>query len=370
MIRVLNLFTIMNRGGAETMVMNYYRAMDRSKVQFDFLVHREEKGAYDDEILALGGRIYRMPSLHPKNWIRYKRMIRKFFKEHREYKIIHSHMSENGYFAFQEAKKQHVPVRICHAHNAPVKIGLKSPVRFYFKTGIRHYCTHMFACGEKAGLWLYGRKNADNIIIMRNAVDAKSFVYDPVLEESVKKEFGIEGCFVVGHVGSFKPAKNHRFIIDTFGEISNRKKNAVLLLVGEGELKKEIEEYAKKTLPKDSRVVFAGNRDDIPRILQGFDVFLFPSLWEGFPVSLVEAQAAGLPCFVSDRVSDECFITENVKVLDLNKPAREWAREILQKGESFYKKDMSETIISAGYDVQENVKKLSIFYRSGGKTRI
>ena len=149
--RVLNMFTIMDRGGAETMVMNYYRHIDRTKVKFDFLVHREQRGAYDDEIEALGGRIYRMCPIYPQNFARYERDIRVFFQEHPEYKIVHSHMSELGYFAFREATEQDIPVRICHAHNAPHGFDMKMIMRTYFKKRMMPYLTHLFMCGLESG---------------------------------------------------------------------------------------------------------------------------------------------------------------------------------------------------------------------------
>ena len=153
-VRVLNLFTIMNRGGAETMVMNYYRNIDRSKVQYDFMVHRQERGAYDDEIEALGGRIYRMPPIRHWTAGEYRKTVRAFYAEHPEYRVIHSHMSELGYYDFREAEKAGVPLRICHAHNRPYGIDLKSPVRWYYKAMMRPHITDLFICGKESGDWL------------------------------------------------------------------------------------------------------------------------------------------------------------------------------------------------------------------------
>ena len=184
-VRVLNLFTIMNRGGAETMVMNYYRKINREKVQFDFLVHREEEGAYEQEIKELGGRIYRMPPMYPQNFSLYKKKIREFFEEHKEYKIIHSHMSELGYFALREAARQEISVRICHAHNAPHGFEWKMIVRNYFKKRMMQYLTHMFMCGKESGDWLFGKENEDKFIQLNNAIDAERFRYDSKKEEAI-----------------------------------------------------------------------------------------------------------------------------------------------------------------------------------------
>ena len=292
-IRVLNLFTIMNRGGAETMVMNYYRNIDRTKVQFDFLVHRDEKGAYDDEILSLGGKIYHMIPIYPQNFLTYKKMLREFFNEHKEYKIIHSHMSELGYFAFKEAKKQGIPIRICHAHNAPHMWDLKMIMRTYFKKMMMSYITHMFTCGNEAGEWLYGKKNLKNMIMLNNAVDAKKFEYDKNKANRLKIEMGLKDKFVVGHVGRFNVQKNHIFLLEIFNELYKIDDSSVLLLAGMGEEEDKIKQKVKE-LNLDNVVRFLGVRNDVDNLMQVFDIFLFPSLYEGLPVTLIVAQSSGL----------------------------------------------------------------------------
>ena len=190
-IRVLNLFTIMNRGGAETMVMNYYRNIDRSKVQFDFLVHRQERGAYDDEIEAMGGRIYRMCPIYPQNFSKYKKMLKVFFDEHPEYKILHSHMSELGCYAFIEAQKRGIKIKICHAHNAPCGFDSKTLMRNYFKIKIRPYVSHMFVCGQASGMWLFGEKNTSKFIQVNNAIDSLKYKNTPTYSNEVKEELGV-----------------------------------------------------------------------------------------------------------------------------------------------------------------------------------
>ena len=185
-IRILNLFTIMNRGGAETMVMNYYRNVDRTKVQFDFMVHRQERGAYDDEIEALGGKIYRMPPIRPWSAGNYRKVIRAFYAEHSEYNVIHSHMSELGYYDFIEAEAAGIPVRICHAHNRPYGIDIKSPVRWLYKTAMRPHVTDFFMCGMESGEWLFGKQNKDRFVQMNNAIDARQYIFNPQVRQSVR----------------------------------------------------------------------------------------------------------------------------------------------------------------------------------------
>ncbi|MCR5666879.1 MAG: glycosyltransferase family 1 protein [Eubacterium sp.] len=361
-IRVLNMFTIMNRGGAETMVMNYYRNMDRSKVQFDFLVHRSERGAYDDEIESLGGRIYRMIPIYPQNFKEYKSMLKTFFHEHPEYRIIHSHMSELGCFAFIEAQRQGVPVRICHAHNAPHGWDIKMIMRNKFKKKMVPYITHMFTCGEEAAQWLYGKRYEDRFIHMNNAIDAARFRYDADKALQVRKSLSLTSRqLVIGHVGRFNKQKNHSYLIEIFKEVKQLRSDAVLLLIGIGELMEPIKEKVQQYGLSDS-VRFLGSRDDVNDLMQTFDVFLFPSLFEGFPVTMVEAQAGGNLCVISKEQPKESAITQNVRRISLQESPRAWAELILEETAHYEKSDTYESICKAGYDIRENVKKLEEFY--------
>ena len=360
-IRILNLFTIMDRGGAESIVMNYYRHIDRSKVQFDFMVHREQRGAFDDEIEAMGGRIYRMCPIYPQNFGRYKKMLRKFFSEHPEYRIIHSHMSELGYFAFKEAKRQGVPVRICHAHNTPDRFDLKMIMRTYFKTAMKPYITHRFICGTAAGCWLFGEKYQDQFIMMNNAIDTAQYAFSPELRAEMRRELGLENRFVVGHVGRFAEQKNHLFLLEIFAALAKKRSDAVLLLVGGGEREAEIRKRVQ-SLGLQERVKFLGVRNDINRVMQAMDIFVFPSFFEGLGVVVIEAQAAGLPCFVSDKVPLAAKLTDHVYYLPLNESADYWVNEILCHSTAFIRCDMHDQVAAQHFDIVENAKWLQEFY--------
>lgn len=362
-IRVLNLFTIMDRGGAETMVMNYYRHIDRKKVQFDFLVHREQRGAYDDEIEALGGRIYRMYPIYPQNFARYKHDIRAFFKAHPEYRIIHSHMSELGYFAFKEAAKQGVPVRICHAHNAPHGFDMKMIMRDYFKKRMMPYLTHLFMCGVESGRWLYGKKNESQFIMLNNAIDAAAYTYNPAKRAEMRRQLGLTDELVVGHVGRFNPQKNHPFLLAIFAALLKKEPNAVLLLVGGGNDMPKIQAKAQE-LGIAERVRFLGVRSDVADLMQAMDVFVFPSLYEGLPVTMVEAQASGLPCLISDKVPSECIITDGLtEVIPLSESPDTWAKKILVK-RGTPRTDRRTEISAHGFDITTEAVKLQEFYLS------
>ena len=361
-IRILNLFTIMNRGGAETMVMNYYRNIDRTKVQYDFMVHRQERGAYDDEIESLGGKIYRMPAIRPWNSGQYRKLIRQFYMEHPEYKIIHSHMSELGYYDFIEAENAGIPIRICHAHNRPHGVDLKSPMRWYYKTRMMPHITHMFMCGEESGEWLFGKKNKDKFIQLNNAIDAKMYQYDENKRNLIREQLGLTDKLVVGHIGRFNPQKNHSFIIDIFNEVCKKVPNAVLMLVGnDSEDGGKLIHKKVLNLGIEDKVLFTGVRSDVADLLQAMDVFLFPSLFEGLSVASIEAQAAGLPVLISDGVPIECKKTDLVQVISLKESEIVWGDAVLRAA-SIDRKDTYDEIMNAGFDISENAKRLQEFY--------
>ncbi len=358
----------MDRGGAETLVMNYYRHIDRSKVQFDFLVHRPQRGAYDDEIEALGGRIFRMPPLKISNLSQYRKELRAFFEEHPEYRIIHAHMSELGFFAFGEAKRSGVPVRICHAHNAPKGFDLKLPFRLLLKHLIRPYITDMFMCGQASGEWLFGKKNANRFIQMNNAIDSTQFSFSEEKRNEIRESLHVGEKMIVGHVGRFHPQKNHFFILDVFAKLLQKEPEAELWLIGTGENKEEVEKRAEQ-LELSNKVRFWGTRSDVSDLMQAMDVFLFPSLYEGLSVSLVEAQAAGLPCLISDCIPCECRLTDLAIPFSLDSGAEDWADKLcdLRNHERIsVKKD----IIAAGFDIEKNAMWLQNYYLKRWKESI
>lgn len=365
-IRVLQIFTIMNRGGAETMIMNYYRNIDREKVQFDFIVHRQERGAYDDEIEMLGGRIYRLLPVHPIYFVAYKKQIRDFFDKHLEYRIIHGNTSELGYFIYKEAYRRKIPVIIAHAHLASMSLDIKSLFRIYFRLKMKKYITDMFSCGIDAGRFLFGKKNQGNITILKNAIDKNRFVFNLYIRERLKKDLNIENKFIIGHIGRFDKQKNHRFLIEVFSKIYERSNDIRLLLIGKGKNENKIRQLVKKLKLEDS-VLFLGTRSDVNEILNTFDLFVFPSLYEGLPVALIEAQANGLKCIISDRISNESILTNDVKVLSLKAGEMKWSNEILSLRGKCKHNDNSQLIVKKGFDINMNAKWLEDYYLSKAK---
>ncbi len=358
-IRVLQVVTYMGRGGLETMLMNYYRHIDRSKVQFDFLTHREFDGDYDKEIKELGGNVYHLSNLNPLS-IGYKTSLNDFFENHPEYKIVHSHLDCMAGIPLKYAKLNNVPIRIAHAHNSNQTKDLKYPLKLFYKRNIKKNANYLFACGDEAGKWMF---NTNNFKVLNNAINAKDYTFNLNLRNDKRKEFGIsDNSILVGHVGRFFPQKNHEFLIDIFNQFHKDHPNSYLMLVGEGELKTSIQDKVN-TLGLEDNVIFTGLRSDVNDLLQAMDIFLFPSLYEGLPVSIVEAQAAGLPCLISDKVPIECKKTDLVYQLNLEDSVNTWADKIYELSH-ITRRDTYEEIKESGFDIVENAKWLENFYIS------
>lgn len=362
MVRVLQIFYGMDCGGAENMIMNLYRKIDRTKVQFDFVVHTEKKCFFDDEILALGGRIYHAPEYKVVNHFYYKKWWRNFLKNHEEYKIIHGHMYSIAPIYLKVAKN-HGLITIIHSHSTSETFNIKELVKSCLRLKAKNSADHLFACSAAAGEWLYGKTflQAENHHVLNNAIDAGKFVYDKNVRDEIRKEFGIEDKFVVGHVGRFIEAKNHSYLIDVFKSVYEQKEEALLMLVGGGYLGEEIRRKIE-TLGLSDKVILTGVRSDINRLLQAMDCFVFPSLYEGLPVTVIEAQAAGLPCFISDTITEEVSITDLVERLPKNITPDYWSNKILEKASSCNREDMKQKIIDADYDIATTVKWLEDFY--------
>ncbi|MHA6485280.1 glycosyltransferase family 1 protein [Paenibacillus sp. strain BS8-2] len=362
-LRILQVVTIMNRGGLETMLMNYYRQMREKGIQFDFLVHRMEEGHYDREIVALGGQIYRMPPIRPGQYRRYFKKLDTFFESHREYKIVHSHMNENSGFVLRAARKAGVPCRIIHSHLSDLGLDYKYPFRLYARMSIKDHPSDYFACSARAGEWLFGKRKqrSEKVTVLHNAVNASEFRYNASVRQAVRHELGAGDAIVIGHIGRFNEQKNHKFLLQLFEQIHLRNPNTLLLLAGDGHLRSAMEEEAKR-LGISGAVRFLGVREDVAALLQAMDVFLFPSLFEGLPVVLVEAQAAGLRCVVSDAITEEADITGRVSFLSLNQPIDVWCDAVL--GVTYEHVDTGLLLRESGYDTASMADWLSDYYRS------
>lgn len=365
MIRILHSVSNMDRAGIETMLMNYYRHIDRSRVQFDFLCNKSKPGAYDEEILAMGGRIYRTPGLNPINFLKYLKYMKELFGNHREYKIIHVHNGALGVYALYSAKRNNVPLRIFHAHGARITFDLKWPLKMFCKLRLLNNCNHNWSCGVEAAKCYFGDKivESSNYLLVRNAIEIERFLYSETIRSEMRRKHKLEDKIVIGHVGRFMTQKNHTFLIDLFKEIHIKEPLAVLVFLGDGELQNEIEKKVDKAGLKNY-VYFMGNVKNVNEWYQAFDAFVLPSIWEGLPVVGVEAQAASLPCFFSTNITKEISITNNSSFISLKEPIAVWVKQILSKVESNIRCDVTKQIASAGYDIRLESKKLQDKYEN------
>ncbi len=361
--RVLQVFTLLDRGGAEAMIMNYYRNIDRSIIQFDFAVHRQKEGDYENEIRELGGRIFRFLPLSPKNLMKLSQQVANFLEWHPEYQIIHVHTSELGYFFYKEARKRNIPVIIAHAHSAGMDYNLKMPFRICLRQLSRVYPTHYFTCSSEAGEWLFGCKPLHPIKIIRNAIDVGRFSFDETRRKTVRDKEGWQDKFVIGHVGRFVQVKNHDLLIEVLAVVCRTIENALLVLVGGGQLEQSIRRKVKK-LGLEKNVSFMGIREDVNSLMQAFDCFMFPSFYEGLSVVLVEAQCAGLPCLISSSISPETdIIPELIDRISIKSDPEVWAGKLKERrSNSIPRKLADKKIIEAGYDIASSAKQLQQFY--------
>lgn len=365
-LRVLMVMTSMNRGGMETFTMNVYRAIDRTKIQFDFLLHRDFKGAYEDEINALGGRIYRVRRQNPLD-PRYWAELDGFFAEH-PYKVVHAQLDCLSAEPLAAAARHGVVVRVAHSHSSRQDRDLKYPLKMLFKPLISRYSTDLFACGEEAGKWMFG---TNHFRVIRNCIDVDDYTFDSAVRSETRRELGIkDGVPVVGHVGRFDPVKNHSFMLDIFAELLDQQPDAVLLLAGDGSLRPKMMKKAIELGIADS-VMFLGARSDVSRLMQAMDCFVMPSFYEGLPMVLVEAQAAGLPCLVSDVIPHDCDIREDsVKRESLKCGVDEWAAGIVRACSSDADRSIgARAVRDAGFDSAEVAKSLEVFYMRGLQER-
>lgn len=343
----------MNRAGIETMLMNYYRNIDRTQIQFDFLTHRPEKGAYDDEINSLGGRVFYAPRLYPQNYIKYFRWSKEFYKSHPEYKIVHSHIDSLSYLPLLAAKIAGIPIRIAHSHNTSVPKDKKYILKILFKQLLPTVSNEFFACSFQAGRYLFKNKK---FIVIKNAIDTEKFTYNPEIRKTKRESLELKNEMVLGHIGRFEDVKNQEFLIRLFSSLLEKYPNIILILIGDGPKKKHIETLCIK-YKIENKVKILSNRDDVNELLQIFDVFLLPSKFEGLPVVAVEAQSSGLPCLLSNRITKEVQFTENCTFLSIDLGIAPWIKAIENLNIAERKR-----VESNPYEIKDNSKKLEDIY--------
>lgn len=355
-IRILIIGMHDKIGGVETFLMNYYRNIDRNKVQFDF-ISIYDKLCFEDEIKSLGGRVYTICS-EKVNPIKYCKQLEKIIREN-NYEIVHINMlSAANILPVIVAKEKKIKHIIIHSHNSNTPTGLLRKLLNALNKPFLHWGTDFFACSKLAGEWMFGKNflKKHSLNIINNAVDIDNYKFAPEIRENVRRELKCKYKFIIGHIGRFCYQKNHDFLIDVFYEVQKEDKDAILLLIGEGELKEEIQEKVKKMNMQNS-VIFLGTTNKVQNYLQAMDLFILPSRFEGLPVVGIEAQASGTKCLFSSNITEETKIAKNTEFLDMN--VQEWKKAILNC------KNISkehENVIDNKYNIKVACKELEKIY--------
>lgn len=365
--KVIRIAQIMGKwlgGGVESVVMNYYRHIDRAKIQFDFICDEDSTNIPYEEIEKLGGKVILIPPY--QKVFKYHKELKKVLKDG-NYKIVHSHINTLSVFSLYAAKCAGVPVRIAHSHSTTNKQEkkknlLKQVLRPFSKV----FATDYMCCSKLAGRWLFGNKEYDNgnVYLLNNAIDLDKFKYDEKIRNDKRKELNIsDDTLVIGHVGRFVEQKNHRFLIDIFNEVHKQKENSILLLAGQGPLMEEMKEKVRN-LGLEKNVEFLGQRSDINELYQAFDVFCLPSLYEGLPVVGVEAQATGLLCVFSDGMTKETKVLKSANFISLKEDAKIWSEMMLKPNEKSKRNDTFEEMSNNGFNIKYEAKKLEKYYEN------
>lgn len=357
---MLQILGIVANGGVEAVIMNYYRNIDKSKIQFDFVVHSDADENYINKVLAMEAKVYKVTPYN-KNIFKFMYEIYRIIKSN-QYQIVHSNMNALSGFALLPACLAGAKVRILHNHTTDSKEEkIRSLIKRMLRPFAKLFANQYWACSKLAAEWMYGKNAVINakVTIINNAIDIEKFKFNKEKRELLRKEFCLENCFVIGHVGRFMKQKNHEFLIDIFNEVLKQKENARLLLIGDGKLKLQIEEKVKK-LGIKSAVMFLGNRNDVADLYNVMDIFVFPSFYEGLGMVVIEAQVNGLPVVTSDAVPKEAKVTKNIRFLNLRQPKTEWCNAIL-KAE---RKEIvnNEDILLKNFDIKSESRKLEKLY--------
>lgn len=361
MTRILHTLSNMGVGGAEAFILNMYRNIDTSEVQFDFLLRGNNSTEENlREIEKYGGRVF-ITSEFPRHPLKNYREVKKILRENK-FDAVHIHANSFIYtFPLSLAYKRGIPARILHSHNTK-PLGNNFILKIIHKMNISRLSkkiTDRIACSREAGEWMFGGRD---FTVVKNGINIDKFRFNEEKRRAVRREFNLDGKLVVGHIGRFSYQKNHAFLLGIFAEILKKNENAALFLVGGGELKDDITEKAK-ALGIEKHIIFAGIRTDVYDLLQAFDVFVFPSHFEGMPITLVEAQASGLSCVISDIITAEADVGGNITRKPLTDSAQSWAEAALKAAENA-RTDNTDLIRKRGYDAKESARALTGIYKS------
>ena len=346
--------------------MNYYRNIDKDKIQFHFLCDEDSTNIPYEEIEKMGGRVIIIPPY--QRLYEYQKELYRIFKENK-YKIVHSHISTLSVFPLRIAKKAGVPIRIAHSHSTSNKKEWKrNLIKNILRPFSKLYANQFFACSELSGRWLFGEKAFKNnsIKIINNAIDLEKFKFNKEKRDEIRKKLKIdENIILIGHIGRFVTQKNHEFLIDVFNEIIKKRKqenfDSKLILIGQGNLKENIIEKIKY-LGLQDYIIFTGQTTNVSDYYNAMDIFVLPSLYEGLPVVGIEAQANGLLCEFSTDMTKETKVLNTTKFISLKETAKKWAKIILEDYKNFKRKDTFDEMTQNNFNIIEEAKKLEKYY--------
>ncbi len=361
-LHVLHVFGKLNRGGAESRVMDLYRNVDRAKVQFDFMQHTTKVCDFQPEIEQLGGKVYHVPPFRFWNYFSYCKAWKQFIREHPEIRIVHGHMTSTASIYLPIVHKKGV-FTIAHSRNAGVDKGIKGKLTKFLRRNLTEKCDRCFACSKLAGEAVFGKEAMEqgNVTIIPNAIDAARFTFDPEVRKQKREELHIQPEeFLIGEVGRFDPQKNQKYAVEILAECRKKNFPAKLILIGEGPLMETVRQQVEE-LQLQEYVIFTGLQKNVVPFYQAMDFFLLPSFYEGLPGVAVEAQASGLRGILSDAITTETAMTSLMEFRNVQEPAEVWADRIMACGH-YERQNTLKEMQEAGFDVKNLAKRLQDFY--------
>lgn len=361
-LHVLHVFGKLNRGGAESRVMDLYRNVDRTKVQFDFMQHTTRVCDFQPEIEQSGGKVYHVPPFRFWNYFSYCRAWKQFIREHPEIRIVHGHMTSTASIYLPIVHKKGV-FTIAHSRNAGVDKGIKGKLTKFLRRNLKEKCDCCFACSRLAGEAVFGKEAMEQgkVTIIPNAIDTARFTFDPEVRKQKREELHIQPDeFLIGEVGRFDPQKNQKYAVEILAECRKKNFPAKLILIGEGPLMETVQQQVEERKLQEY-VIFTGLQKNVAPFYQAMDFFLLPSFYEGLPGVAVEAQASGLRGILSDAITTETAMTTLMEFRSVQEPAEVWADRIMTCG-YYERQNTLKELQKAGFDVKNLAKRLQDFY--------
>lgn len=368
-IKVLFFVDRMRVGGIQILLVNLLKIFDKDNYCFDVLLLDDGTDyPMEKDIIKTGATIYKLKDTWintPMDYLKYKKAVKNFFEEHHDYNVVHLHSSSKNYLILKYAQKYGIPIRIAHSHNTDFQThnAAKVFIGNVLNTNLIKYSTNYLACSQIAGEWLFGKKmvNDGKVLVIKNGVDIDKYRYNPKVRQDKRIELGINDEIVIGNVGRFAIQKNHIFLLDVFAEIKKLEPQSVLMLAGTGELMDSIKDKAKD-LGIEKDVKFLGFRSDVNELIQAMDLFLMPSLYEGFPITAIEAQASGLPCILSSSITKEAALLDETIYIDLKQPAKYWAEQAMESIGKAKREESFKILKDKGFDITDMSKTLEHIY--------